>query len=509
MADQGDYYSRDLAYKDLGIDSEALAKSQGGGLNAQEAEHLRTLVLGLNEKLRSLQLLQHEVQNMRTKLHDSFTSRRTLQASIETTTKQLRDQADKQDQIHARLVRDREEAVDGLRRQHLQWKELCQQEEALESQLALANAELQKYSAEAENYAQMQAHIKRLQAEMQVSEQQRGQMKTQYLQSLKEFESRYSELQQSIDAVANNKTALQASLKEASTELADHRKRNDALASENLKLRSDISQIEGQVAGIASESRQLDHSHKLALEKEAAVERLQAALHKSSQSFEANLSELRTYNEELLGHKVDLDSQLSSLENELQEKTGQVNQLTQNKFQLVAELQTLEQLVAVRGDLEQINTALRSRADLNTSLQQQLLKELLVVSEYLLTLSDKTFSSHRAVLDLKDQLVAKEAEAQRLQLELEALQQRRVVYVADEKDETDRVLSAFVNSRDKELAVGFVWERPGMYRYGQKEVEVSVKEDKLKVKAGAGWLFIEEFVETYEALEAQKLFFRT
>jgi chromosome segregation ATPase len=505
VADEGDFYLRDLAFEDLGLDTDAIAKSQVGGLNAQEAEHLRTLVLGLNEKLRSLQLMQMEVQNMRVKLQDSYSARKTLQASIESTTKQLKDQADKQDKVHAQLVKDREEAVDGLRRQHLQWKDLCQREEALESQLELANAELQKNSAEAENFAEMTAHIKRLQSEVKESEQQREAMKAQYLQSLGEFETRYDELQESIDSLANNKSVLQASLQEASQELAEQRKRNDNLASENLQLRSDISLMEAQIAAISDESRQLSTAHELALSHEKAAEQLQEALHRSSKDFEANLQDLKVHNEALLEEKVDLDAKLSSLENDLQVKADQVNELTRNKFQLAAERQTLQQLLVVRNDLEQINTELRTKSDLNTSLQQQLLKELLMVSDYLLALSEQTFTSHRSVLALKDQLQAKEQEATSLQQQLQALQSKRVTYVPADLDHIDQVLGAYINSREAELLVPFIRDGPGRYRYGQRQVEVSVKDDKLKVRVGGGWSFIEDFIETYESIEVEKL----
>lgn len=504
MADEGDYYGRDLALEDLGLDSEALNKSQVGGLNAQEAEHLRTLVIGLNEKLRSLQLLQREVQNMRAKLQDSFTARRTLQASIETTTKQLKDQADKQDQVHAQLIKDRERAVEGLRRQHMQWKDLCQKEEALESQLALANAELQKHSAEAENFAEMQAHIRRLQAELKLSEQQREQLRTQYLQSLKDFEGRYQELQESIESLTNNKSALQVSLREASQELAEQRKRNDNLASENLKLRADITHMESDIQNISDESKQLTNAHKLALDHEAAAERLQEALHRSSQNFEANLQELKSHNEELLQQKVDLDTHLSTLENELQVKVDQVNDLTRSKFQLAAERQTLQQLLLVRNDLEQINTELKHKADLNSDLQQQLLKELLIVSNYLLALSEQTFTSKRSVLALKDQLLAKEEEAIQLQQLLKTMQQKRALYIPYPNDPVDQALAAYLNSRPEELLVPLVREAAGAYKYGQRQVNVSVTDDRLKVKVGGGWLFIDDFISDYEALEAEK-----
>ena len=50
------------------------------------------VILGLNEKLKGMQILQHEVKTLRDELSKSSQSRKELQSSIEETTEQLHKQ---------------------------------------------------------------------------------------------------------------------------------------------------------------------------------------------------------------------------------------------------------------------------------------------------------------------------------------------------------------------------------------------------------------------------------
>jgi hypothetical protein len=61
---RNDAYSKsvDPNIEDVAIDLPTNLKFGSGGLDAHEAEHLRMVILGLNEKLKSMQMLQAELK---------------------------------------------------------------------------------------------------------------------------------------------------------------------------------------------------------------------------------------------------------------------------------------------------------------------------------------------------------------------------------------------------------------------------------------------------------------
>ena len=73
----------------VAIDLPTKFTSETGGLSPQDAEHLRMVILGLNEKLKGMHMLQREVKSLRAELGKCSYSRKELQVSIEETTEQL------------------------------------------------------------------------------------------------------------------------------------------------------------------------------------------------------------------------------------------------------------------------------------------------------------------------------------------------------------------------------------------------------------------------------------
>ena len=81
------------------------------------------VILGLNEKLKGMQMLQCEVKNLRDELNKSSYSRKELQVSIEETTEQLHKQNEKQQVVQQQLMDERNRAVEALQAQHSAYKD--------------------------------------------------------------------------------------------------------------------------------------------------------------------------------------------------------------------------------------------------------------------------------------------------------------------------------------------------------------------------------------------------
>jgi len=51
----------------------------------------------------------------------------------------------------------------------------------------------------------------------------------------------------------------------------------------------------------------------------------------------------------------------------------------------------------------------------------------------------------------------------------------------------------------------FMRESSGVYEFGSKRINVCVKQDKIQIKVGGGYLSIDEFLDQYTPAELEKL----
>lgn len=87
------------------------------------------------------------------------------------------------------------------------------------------------------------------------------------------------------------------------------------------------------------------------------------------------------------------------------------------------------------------------------------------------------------------------------------LKHRIAVYVPIKGDEVDQKLAEFINNFPdrKRLKIAFMRESPGLYSFGQKQVNVSLRRDALYIKIGGGYISIEQFVNQSLPEELSKL----
>ncbi len=74
-------------------------------------------------------------------------------------------------------------------------------------------------------------------------------------------------------------------------------------------------------------------------------------------------------------------------------------------------------------------------------------------------------------------------------------------------DPIDRRLAEFINYYPERQRVKFMFirEREGVYQFGTKRIVVRVEKDKIKIRVGAGYLSIDEFLDQYNPTELERL----
>lgn len=490
---------------ELALDLSKTIKGQTGALTAQEADHLRMVILGLNEKLKTLQVVQREVLKLRGDLQDSHQLRRQLEASVSETTDQLKRQSAKQDELHAHLIQERQAAVESLRLQHLKYREKCQDEDRLMGEIAKLKGTIQKLIAEAANYAQMKAHIEALKSELDESERQRQLLRQQYGKSAQEFEARVKENMQVLAKLASEKEALQGEVQRLQAALHAQRTENDHLSQDNLTVKGKVSQLEADLAAYADQRRSLEETQQLSDQSHDNAVVLEAKMQEAAGDFNRKLEEVMQQNLRLQEEKGKVTAALNDVENTVELKNEQIQDLTREKMELTAAIATLEQLLVVQEDLRQIADTVTAQNAANTSLKDQLLKELGSLSQTLLQQSEKSLAANRLVVRLREMTDDKEAEVASLRRLVTELKQQRPVYVAAAEDPVDQAIAAFSNSQEKALPVPLLREDQGTYVFGSRRVFAKLEGGQVTVRVGGGFIPLEEFISTYTDLELDKL----
>ena len=77
------------------------------------------------------------------------------------------------------------------------------------------------------------------------------------------------------------------------------------------------------------------------------------------------------------------------------------------------------------------------------------------------------------------------------------MKSRIAVYIPAKGDIIDKKLAEYINNYPdrKKMKIMFLRESEGVYEFGQKRIAVSVKQDKIQIKVGGGYLSIDEFID--------------
>ena len=84
----------------------------------------------------------------------------------------------------------------------------------------------------------------------------------------------------------------------------------------------------------------------------------------------------------------------------------------------------------------------------------------------------------------------------------------QVIYIAHKTDKIDQALAHFINKHPErqKMNIAFLRESEGVYQFGSKRVYVKVeKGDKIFVRVGGGFMYIEDFIRTYTTEETDKI----
>jgi DNA repair exonuclease SbcCD ATPase subunit len=490
--------------EELGIELPAPYHGKSSQITKQEAEHLKDVILGLADKLKVLQQVQEEVKSLRQQLYESHVNRLNLQTTIKETTEGLEAKCKEQCKKHLEVNEERSKAMQDLLHQQHIFAQKSLELDQLKSDLSTLNATLQQLKAEEFNFNTMKEHMSRLESEFKESTSKCDELKNEHIRTLEAFAGAKSRQSDNILRLTNEKFSLQKEIESIETQITEQKDVNSALTKTNSGLDDEIKQLEGEINGLIEENKAIEHSKHTASEKEETCIKLHREIYEAAKKFEAELEDLSRVNTQLLKEKSIVVDDLNKLENVLENKTEEVQDLTRTNYSSLAQSIILEQQISIQNDQFEIQKALEAQTEINEKIKAILLEEIATMGEQLKKQSEECVAISKSVEQQKkvlDDRVQEKAELGRI---VEELKKVSPMYVAVRGEQIDELLAQVLNSRKDWLNVEIKREEEGKYRFGSKEIGLFIEENQLMVRSGKAIMGVEEFLITYIPLELHK-----
>ena len=247
----------------------------------------------------------------------------------------------------------------------------------------------------------------------------------------------------------------------------------------------------------------------------------------TSRDIEACSAELAAANTELielLREKNNLYGELIQYTKELYELNSILQKNEQDIAKLKFELECLrKEQEEKRAVYEHMQAQIEDRRRILSELKLEIERQDFIVKEL-----EATLQSRKDEGDELDRILSeRDAEIRRLEAQLEELNRNRPVavqepepepepvpepakiekpqvqYVADEKDDVDKLLAQFINFNTCPVPIKRLGG--GYYLFGTRKIYAKVMNGRLVIRVGGGYMVIDEFIATYAEIEVQKM----
>lgn len=492
-----------LNSQELALDLIELSRGQGD-LSGQEAAHFRVLLLGINEKLKVLDLFQHQIAQLRGKLRKSLQSREKLQFSLMEASDNLKQEKENSARILLQITSERDQAkkqaqdhLEGLRNK-------CQDEELLNAKYQGLRADYGKLSAEHRNFDKIQILIQGLQEQVKDSEEARNSLQQKYANSLQEFQKERENTDKELGEVLKANEELADSLKCAEETVRELEHSGNRQATLLGKTQSGMSSMKTQLTAAADQAEKARNMEKLAASHQQTSSQLNEKLQEQALQHLSQIEKLSKEREEFIQKLESAATHITGLEQDIGAFDWVISSLKQEKMKLTGKLTAAEERLCVQVDSQNLLGSLSSLKESKEKFLQFYYDEMGRTTDFLVAQSEQNLSSQRLSNALSQTVKEKSNEISKLK-EMFAAVKKAKSYAPVKGDSVDEALADYLNSRVSELYLPFVREDQGVYLFGTRRVFMKIENGLLIIRVGGGYMLLDEFIMLYCPVEFEKM----
>lgn len=467
-----------IASQELALNLKVLLHGKGP-LNSQDSESYRELIIGLNEKLKVLQITLERLDyacNLNAQLLKEKEQREiSHQQALKELEKLLRQQAEKcleYEKAKNQAFQDLKDLRNQLQNQQLKQDELEIEIDRLQSELekektlnqTLLGNNGQNGLGENDPFADEFKRMKQALAE-----------------SLGKFDQMSEEMKKEFEKMDEEKAQLQKQLEEAERDAKGLKNSENQLKSENAKLQNEIDLRDGQLKAM----EELEANYKTM---KNVTDNLKSQNELYQSSIKTLTSDNRSLASELNSTKEKTNNQIQALNSKLLQQEAQNKAASSKIKDLEGNLNSQNHENSLMAKkLNQANSSMRNAFEEISKMQkeadesrQKTQSELEFIANYTLKTSQDHLEQERSMKKLSEIVSEKDSELMILREMVSELQKAKPpVYFAAKDDPVDQALADYINSRPEPMEVNFIREDNGTYLFGSKRVFIKIENGKI------------------------------
>ena len=491
--------------EELGVELPSINHLKSVSVTKQEGENLKNTLLGLTEKLRVFHSVRDDVKILRQQLFESQVNRLNLQTKANEKIEGFGDNSEEMVEKRVKLSEDQLNIkLEICDQQHSKALKIVKMD-TVKSEISNLKSNLEQLKAELKNLNMTKTHISKLECELSASSLKRDNLTSEYNKFLEIFSQNKAKHLENIQKLKTDRIELIADLSLLKKEISDYKSENEASLKTNNLLELEIKAIQCEIYNLKEANKEIEKSRLLATEKEDSIITLHHKISKASENFTIELKQLSEANSNLLKHKLNVVEELNKLDNLLEVKNVEVQDLTRNNYSSIVQCTLLEQQVCIQNDRLSIQKHIDMQQEVNERIKNVLLSDISMMGEKLKEQSIDCVKLSKEVEIYKKKLDEKNNYRKEIKRIISDLKGYKKVYTAFRGEQVDELLADILNDRSDWIHVGVQRLSSECYRFGTKEVKLSIQSNEIIVEFGRARMDLGEFLQVYIPLEAQKI----
>lgn len=469
-----------------------------------EIEHLKMVIVALNQKLSSLQADKSDFESLRSQLSEALQSKSLLQKTSEETIAQFKTQLDSLSDT-LRQAQD-DSASNRAASQSIisELRDLQLRNNQLVGQALVMSGQLEGYKARSQSttslISQNEELIKRLEQEEMEAESHRLNLQ----RISQDYQGKTAEWIKEIEARGSELTRIRGENEELRHTIHILKGEIDRLKADNLALKTRVASVQNERDSLSIQLASLSRSGEDPASARKAAADLQVELAKMNEIYQTKVDEFAKATGKMQQEASKARALMGESETALKKMHAVNESLLRENNALKVQFAEQKHALAQLNDERNAWKASTNRSRQNVESVSRLRHDVDYLADSLLRAGERSLEANRLIPRLKYQLDERDAEVEVLRGMVSDYQRGKPEYVPVKDDPVDAAVASYVNEKGH-LPVSFCRQDEGLYLFGTKRVFIKLENGNIVIRVGGGYMRVEEFVEIYTPLELGKL----